>query len=438
MVRLVPTKRLWAFVAFGLVFAIGGAFVPGLESLMLPYDLALAVLYFVTGKVAARWPAVRVVRTVDPALSVRMPNTVELTLESEAPVELDVRIRDEVPETCSAVGNEFVVRLSPRRPMTREYVLTPQTRGAAQFRGIFMRFDAPLGLAQVEHKTPAEQEARVYPNVKAVADFELLKQRGRLQSMGLRRSKIRGLGTEFESLREYNEDDLRFVDWKSSARRGRLVVKNFEQERNQSVIVCADLGRHMLGEINGATKLDHALDAALLLYHAAERSGDMVGLFAFDDAVRAYVAPRRGKAQTAAVLRAAHALQPVAIQPDYVKAFTYLSSRWKRRSLVVVFTDAESEDQARDLAEGLRQIKRHHLLFVVRVRDPRLAEVLNMVVDSERALFSRAAATWYQEDRALAEAVLSGAGIQSIEAEPQHLASALVSAYYAAKDSARL
>ncbi len=425
-------------LACGLVPAFAGLAVSGLERLVLPYDLALLVLFFVSGRVASKWAPVRIDRRMDPVLSVRVQNVVTVDVESDAPVSLRLRVRDEAPESFQAVDNEFELTIEPGDLKTHAYRVKPSERGEDTFRGTYVRYAAPLGLATVEKWLDTAQPVRVYPNVRQIRDFELLKQKGRLREVGLRRARIRGLGTDFESLREYNDDDFRFVDWKSTARRGKLVVRNYEQERNQAVIVVLDLGRHMLGEIDGVTKLDHALDAALMLLHAAERAGDMVGLYAFNDAVRGYVAPKRGRAQVAAILSAAHDLVAEPVQPHYGKAFSYLGSKWKRRSLVVFFTDAENDDQARELVSALDHVQRHHLLMVVRVRDPRLKELLALRTTDSRTLALRASATWYQADRQEAETILATAGFHTVESEPQDLAATLVTAYLRVKERALL
>jgi uncharacterized protein (DUF58 family) len=283
-----------------------------------------------------------------------------------------------------------------------------------------------------------ETTAVVSPNVRAVRDFELLKQRGRLNMAGLRRSRIRGIGTEFESLRDYQDDDFRYIDWNSTARRGRLVARNYEVERNQAVIVCVDAGRHMLGEVQGVTKLDHCLDAALMLLHTAERAGDQVGLFAFHDEILRFVAPQRGRFQVAKVVEAMHDLVAEPVQPNYVSALSHLSSRWKRRSLIVFFTDAENGDQARELAQALGGLVRRHLVVVVRVADPRMKEIQAMPLDDDRSMFLKASAVWYREDRREADRVLRAAGIQTLEAEPADLAQALVSDYLKIKERSAL
>ena len=211
-------------------------------------------------------------------------------------------------------------------------------------------------------------------------------------------------------------------------------MKNYEVERNQGVIVCLDVGRQMLSEVAGRRKLDYALDSALMLMHAAEKMGDQIGLVMFSDTVSRYIAPRKGRAQLAAILDTVHGVHAEPVQSNYHAAFAYLASRWKRRSLVVVFTDAENEDQATELCSALSHLKKRHLLMVVRVADPRLRELQRVKIDDPLSLYRRASAQWYFRDRKKAEARIQIAGIQSIEAEPQDLSAKLVTAYLRVKE----
>jgi uncharacterized protein (DUF58 family) len=286
----------------------------------------------------------------------------------------------------------------------------------------------------VQKKIPNEQRAAIYPNVLALREYDLLKQKGHLEQMGVRRSRIKGLGTEFESLRDYNEDDIRIVDWKASARRNKLVVKNFELERNQAVIVCFDVGRQMLAQVDGVRKLDYTLDSGLMLMYAAERMGDQIGVLVFNDMVKRWVAPRKGRLQIAAILDTIHGLHAEAVQTNYLKAISYMASRWKRRSLVVLFTDAETREDAQDVVAALGPIARRHLLFVVRVMDPRVRELQNQELTDERDMYDRASALLYARDRREAEMMLSSAGYTSIEAEPEELSAKLVNAYLRVKE----
>lgn len=435
---VVPTKRFWALLGIGVVLGLAGAFVPGLERALLPYNLLLFFLLLASARLAPRRERFRVTRRFDPVLSVRVPNRVNLQVEVDSPREWTCRVRDEPPPDFGTDRQDAFVTVDPERPAALSYHVTPTTRGADYFRGTFVRVQAPLGLAEVEYRLKSEQPARVYPNVQALKEFDLLKQKGRLSLMGIRRSRIKGLGTEFESLRDYNEDDYRRIDWKTTARRGKLVVRDYEQERNQAVIICLDIGRGMLGEVGGVKKLDHALDACLMLMHAAAVAGDQVGLLVFGDAVRRYIPPRKGRSHNGVILEAVHNLQAEPAATNYAAAFSYLASRWKRRSLIIVFTDAEDEAQATEVTRGLSAVARRHLVMVVRVSDPRLKELVTGEIADIPDVYKKAAALWYASERRRADAWFRIANLQGLEAEPQDLSSALVSAYLRVKERSAL
>jgi uncharacterized protein (DUF58 family) len=421
-------------VAAGLLIAAAGSIVPRAEFFLIPYNILLFAILYSTWRIAKDWDFIRVERRVDPILSVRVANGVRLRITNESDAPLRFTIRDEPPERAEATSHEWRVTAQPDRMVELHYSVTPLERGPDEFRGTYIRYAAPLGLCEVIRKIETDQKVRVYPNVLAIREFEMLKQRGRLDLMGVRRSRRKGLGQEFESLREYNEDDYRTIDWKASARRGRLVVKNFEQEKNQGLIVCIDVGRHMMGSVKGTRKLDFALDSGLMLMHAAERAGDQIGLLVFNDLVQRWIAPKKGRAQVSAILDAIHALEPEPVESDPVKAFAYLASRWKKRSLIVVFTDAEEEFQASQLASGLARLVHRHLVFVVRVSDPRLRELKGMPISDQRSFFLRTSALLYDADRQKASRILTLAGLDSLESEPEELTAKLVSAYLRVKE----
>lgn len=433
---LVPTTRFWILIGLGVPLALIGIVVPGFERVVLPYNIGLFVLLVSTWLVARRWDVLSIERVTAPLFSVNVSNPVRVDVENLSDLHLKVKLRDEPPADSDATEHEFAFDLPPGGVRQLSYTITPRHRGNDAFRGTYVRWLAPLGLAWVERRIENTEKAPIYPNVRALSEYDLLRQKGHLSLMGVRRSRIKGLGTEFESLREYNDDDYRTIDWKSTARTGKLVVRNFEVERNQGVIVCLDVGRHMLSEVAGRRKLDYAIDSSLMLMHAAEKMGDQIGLLMFSDVVNRYIAPKKGRAQVSAILDTVHGVHAEPVQPNYQGAFAHLANRWKRRSLVVVFTDAENDDQASELSAALANLRKRHLLFVVRVADPRLREVIAKDIDQPTDLYNRAAALWYFRDRKKADSRLSMAGIQSIEAEPEDLSAALVSAYLRVKELA--
>jgi len=435
---MVPTKRFWVMVAAGIPLAAVATLV-GSPYIAVVYDILLIATAYGTTLLAPSTARLAIKRRFDSVLSVRAVNKITLLIENDGLETISGLLRDEPPPFFEATRKEFRVEIPSQRPLVLTYYVTPFERGAESFRGTYLRIDCPLGLALKQVRLPTEEAVRVYPNVLALREFDLLKQQGRLKELGIRKSRMRGLGTEFESLRDYSEgDDYRKIDWKASARRGKLVVRQFEQERNQSVIVCIDIGRHMLAEVNGIRKLDHVLDALLMLTNAAAMAGDFVGLLVYADTVRRYIPPRKGRGQVGVIIEAIHDLVAEPVESDPVAAFSYLSARWKRRSLLVNFTDYEDVDRGRDLATAFGPLARRHLALIVRVQDPKIDEVLQSSVQNVQDMYRKAAANFLMEDRRAASAIVGAAGIHNLDSEPQDLAAKLVSFYFNVKERSLL
>lgn len=431
---MIPTRRLWVLILMGIpVGAI--AFSIGYPHLALAWDLLLLSLAVIDYKLVPGLTGFKIRRAHDPVLSVRVPNQIRLEFENAGAEDISARVRDEGPGRSEAIGNEFRVEVRPGRFEERTYTIVPPERGTDFFRGTWLRQRGPIGLIEKQSRLHTEQPVRIYPNVLALKEFDLLKQRGRLRQLGIRKSRIRGLGMEFESLRDYSVgDDYRKIDWKASARRSKLVVRQFEQERNQAVVICIDIGRRMLSEVGGVTKLDHTLDSLLMLAHAAANEHDLVGLLVYADTVRRYMPPKKGRSQIGAIIDAIHDLVAEPVETDFAAAFGYLAARHKRRSLLVNFTDIDDEEQAESFLGAFAPISKRHLSLVARIADPLMAEMAGGKVTRMEDLYFKAAGLTLTEDRKAAGTRLSTHGIHHIEAEPQNLAAELVSFYFHVKE----
>lgn len=435
---MVPTKRFWIALAVGiLIAAASGA--AGYMWLGFAYDILLVAVAYVTTRLAPSLDGLTFRRKMTPVLSVRVPNSVKIRILNEGSETISGRLRDEPPEKFHASRKEFRIHLRPGVESELQYDVTPYERGTDSFQGTFLRLDCPLGLVEREIRLSTEESVRIYPNVLALREFDLLKQKGKLNQIGIRRSRIRGLGGDFESLREYAEgDDYRKIDWKATARKGKLVVRQFEQERNQPVVLFIDVGRRMLSEVNGVTKLDLVLDSLLMLANAAVTAGDYVGLLVYSDVVKRYIPPRRGRNQLGILIEAIHDLVAEPVESEPSVALGYFSARWKRRSLIVSFTDVEDEEEARDLGIAFGPLAKRHLLLLARISDPRLKEAASQIVDEIDDVYLKASAMLFTNERKAAGSSIANFGIHTMDSEPQELAANLVSFYFVVKERSLL
>jgi uncharacterized protein (DUF58 family) len=280
---------------------------------------------------------------------------------------------------------------------------------------------------------------RVLPSFSSRDEAELRIDRARILEVGLRSAKGRGGGTEFDQLREYTPDDeFRKIDWAATARAGKAIVRSYRAERNQTVVNLLDNGRVMAARVGGVPRVEHAMDAVMMLTYVATRLGDRAGLIAFDRQVRAVVEPGHGAAQLGRVTDALYDLAPALAASDYQGAFAATLARFRRRALLVIHTDLVEQAVGESLLPALPVISRSHLVIVAAVQDPDVAAwAVARPVDGEEA-FRQAAASAALEERRRATAALRRLGVTVVDAPPGELAAQLADAYLRVKATGRL
>ena len=295
---------------------------------------------------------------------------------------------------------------------------------------MYLRLRGPLDLVERQGHVPADAPANVYPDLQEIRRYEVSLRRGLAYDAGQRRARIPGAGSLFERLREYQpDDDPRSISWAATARRGRPISVEYETERQQRILILLDAGRMMSSTLGGLTKLDHAVNTALMLAYVAIAKGDEVGLMGFADAVRSYQVPRRGRRQFLHLTEDLRRLEVTTTEPDYRAAFEFLRARSARRALVVLFTDIVDEEASRALVAAITRLAGNNLVLCCLLQDPQLAETATREPRSSRELYERVVAADVLEARARALALLRRRGVHAIDVSAERLTVATIQRY---------
>jgi uncharacterized protein (DUF58 family) len=427
------TRRALALVAAPLVLvalgsAQGGLFIPGVVLVII-----VAALVVLDGRTAAGPDRVSVERTADHLFSVGAANRVTLTVR--APPGASLILRDDAPPAMAASDRLMSLRGSG----AAAYTLTPRARGDASFGRVHVRSLGSWGLGTRDFVGAQPQTVHVDADISAIRVYEALARRGQLEELGVRTLRRHGDGTEFERVREAVPDDpLRFINWRATARTGRLMTTELSPERDQPVIACLDHGRLMGVGAGPLTKFDHAVNAALLLLHVALRTGDRAGLVAFADGITTTVEPRSGSAQLRRILDAIGPLHPGEIESDHAAALTELRVKQRRRALIAIFTDIVDRKQAESLIAQCALLRRRHLALVITVRDPAVVDIARVRPRNAADVYARAIAGGIEADRAEALRLLRAGGVDVIDADARTLSPRLVNRYLELKRRAAL
>lgn len=426
---MIPSRRLVLAAALPVVLALAALFDGTLLWPMLGLDVAIVVVALVDAFLGAS-RLVQARRTVSRVLSVGRDNPITVELESRARRGLRVRVMDDLPLELTAAGLPGEAEVPARGRAELTYQVRPSQRGTFRLGDHHLRYPTPLGLWWRQLRVAAADDVRVYPDVRAVRTYELLARQNR-EALMARAARLRGGETEFERLREHLRDDpFRNIDWKATARRQKLIVREHQKERDQTVVCVLDAGRLMTAETQGLTHFDHALNATLMMGHVAARSGDQIGLVAFDHQIRAYLPPVAGARATQRLVTAAYDLQPAMVDTDFSVAFDLLSRRLRKRALVVVFTQVVDDVSARRLLTFMRGLPKRHLALAVLFRDTdvdRLADVGATPYELDLYVAGAAAEAGLWRERLVRDVKAAGALV--VHAAPDRVTPAVVSEY---------
>ena len=433
----VPTGRL-ALVAALASLAVAAFPGDSTTGLLVVNGLLLAVA-LADWWAAPRPSAIPVERRLPGIVALHQPAEVSWTVTNPGESTLRVSLADQLAPSLRAATRRLSLTVPGHGRATATTTLRPSRRGRFDVSELAVRTEGRLGLAARQDRLVRPSTLRVYPPFSSRDEAELRIDKARILEVGLRSAKGRGGGTEFDAMREYGPDDeFRRIDWSATARAGKAIVKTYRAERNQTVLLLLDNGRVMAGRVADVPRVEHAMDAVMMLTAVSTRLGDRCGLIAFDREVRAVVAPSHSRAQLGRVTEAMYELEPRLVESDYAGAFVEARARFRRRALLVVFTELAEQAVADTLLPALPLVARDHVVIVASVVDPTVVALARSLPDDPAGAYAKAAAIASLEERRRLTARLRGMGVTVVDAPPGKLAPELADAYLRVKATGRL
>ncbi len=437
---LVYPLGLWLFGSdlAAAVQSYLGEVTPRAAWLALAFDGCLFLLCLADALLAWRTPPLRVRRDRAARLSLGTENEIGLEVENAGSRGIHVLVRDTPPAKFRAEPALLEGTIPPHGTRRLAYRLLPTDRGDFAFGDIYLRCRGPLGLAWIDRTVPAGETVPVYPNLLEVRAYEALLRSTLVRTGGYRVRRRLGAGREFSHFRDYTvDDDFRAVNWKATARRGKPITAIYESEFSQDVIFCLDVGRMMAARVGTLTKLDHAINAVLMLAHVSQAFQDNLGLLIFSHKVHRYLPPGKGRAQHAHFLQALYSVQPELCYVNYREAFTYLTAEHPKRALTMIFTDLLDAVVSAEYRDAMRRLKQFHLPLTLAVADVPLQELAARTPQRPAELYDVLVARDLLHGRAEMLRSLERQGVMVLDTVPERLTVDAVNRYLELKTSVR-
>lgn len=444
---LLPTRRafLIALVPPAVILLGGGS--PGAITTAWSLLGTLAVAWVLDAWNATFTAGLSFERRVPRQLYIDQPHEIEWIVDNRGHRPVTIELRDLPPEGAALSfpiakdrhPRQFAETVAARSRVRLQYTLTPRVRGDSAFGDMFYRVRGRLGLAWKQRRLPAAQPVRCLPHLANWTAAELAARAALVRQSGSHRYRWRGTGTVFESLREYNpQDDIRWVDWKATARAHRPISRNFEAERHQQLVLIVDGSRMMSTYCGHRTKFDAVLEAAVLAARSAADQGDAVGLLVFSDRPEVYLHPRRERMQVGRIMDALYDRHPRLVEPDFETALTLAAQRNRRRSLVILFTDVTVIESSRRMSIYVRTLIPRHLPLVVTISDDAVERLETTLPRDASELYQVGVANELQQQRDELLQMLRSGGAAVLDSPADQIATRTIETYLDLKRRLRL
>jgi len=448
------TPRSIGLLLLGFVWLIPGFWDGRLAYAMLAWD-ALVLLFALLDGI--RLPAAAQLaasRSWSNAPALDSETEIELTIENRGQMIIECRLVDDLPPALVEEPETLRLTAFPHVPAKLRYRVEPKERGDWETGWLYVRYRSGVGLAERWARAPLTQTVHVYPALRAGEEQQIYLARSRQIDLQLRRSQQRGLGRDFESLREYREgDDLRDICWTATARRGSLITRQYQTERSQPVWIVLDCGRLMRARVSATapgkpalpvtepgiqvhSKLDHACTTAVALAQLALYSGDRVGLLAYGQKIQQRLLPGRGAAHLRQLIELLAQVHTESGEADHMRATATLNRLQPRRSLILWVTDLAETAMRPEVIDGALQLLRRHVLLFVAMAQPEVEQIAQARPKDVEQMFRASAAQEMAGRREVLLARLHEQGALTLDLNPEALTSSVLNQYLTVKERA--
>lgn len=432
--RIYPTLRWLWFLLPIVLFALFTAFYPGYSVWLFVVDVICILVLMADLLTLPGTKGLHVTRQMVRTGSINSTQDVTLNFENRSKRLRRLQVSDDSSASIVVEKKVHNLTLPPFKRAEITYRLRPVERGSFVFEKIFLRQTSKGGLWARHFELTERSVLHVYPDLKQLGEYALLARTNRLSLIGVRKTRKAGQDNNFERLRDYNQDDnYKHIDWRSSAKRNKLTVKQFQTDQSQRIMFLLDCGRLMTNEYRGLSLLDYTLNAMLMLSYVALDQGDSVGLLCFSDKIQSYVPIRGGKNQMNRLIRASFDRFPSNQQSNYGEAFLHCSKHCRKRSLVVLLTSVIDDVSAAQITGYLSSLRGRHLPLVGLLRDRSVFDYADNPHEDPSVLYRSAAAAQLLLWRHELIQRMKNSGVLAVDTFPDGLTSSLVNEYLSIK-----
>jgi len=434
------TKNFIYLLSFGILILIVAIFLQSSLTFFILYNLLCATLLLIDFFISPSIEMISIQRIGDEKLNIYESEKIKLEEYNKSDFVLYMQLKDEIPEFHFKCNSKIMKgKVLPHEKKEFHYIVQPTKRGAFSFKNIHVKYDGRLKLCSLMFKINLCTEYKVYPNLKNLRKFKLSIQSNKTYRQGYRALATLGKGTSFESLRDYvSGDEYRKINWKATARENRPIVNQYEPEKNQHVYIFIDTGRPMSYKVQGFQKLDLAINASLILSDIVNQNEDKCGALLFNTEVQNMIMPSKGVVHRNKILETLYHVESTRQTSNYDDAFYYFKKKEQHRSIIFLFTDFETIEEAENMMKVLPLISKNNIVVIILIKNESILKMVNNDAKDTEEIFNKGVALELISERHRIIKLINKRGILCMECLYDNLEYTAINKYMELKNKSYL